>query len=110
MFDLLLPIFGARVDEILVNRKGYQVDHTRKGVPLVLAQVNAMVRGQRVLFRDVHLAVHYVDALYAQHGGLVDDGLNGNLGRLEVPVGVRGNAKLDSLARASRRGRSRDRK
>src|SRR5437867_1572779 len=104
VFDLLLTKLGARVDEVLVNREGNQAHAAGEGVAFELAQVGAMVRRQRILFGNVHLAVKDVHALDAQHGGLVDDGLNGDLHRLEVPVGVRGNAKLDAFARRVGRG------
>jgi hypothetical protein len=60
-------------------------------------EVAASFVRERFLFRDVHLAMQDVDAFDSQAGGLVNDRLDRNAGGAEVPVGVSGDGKFDTL-------------
>jgi len=54
---------------------------------------------------DGHLAMENIYALDAELGGAVHDGFDGDFCRLEVPVGIRGDAEFHAFAgRGSRSG------
>ena len=92
MIDLLLPLGGVGLDEVLVDRKANRCNAIVKGPAFEFLQIRPMLRRQRFSFREVHLLVQNVKALDANLGGLINDCLNGHLLEFEMPVRVGGNS------------------
>src|SRR5438874_13628854 len=97
MLDLLLALRRVGFDEILMNRKTYKTNAVAKGMPLEFLAVRAMRRGQRFPFRDVHLPVQNVQPLDPNLRCLINDRFDWHFCSLEMPVGVCGDPKADSL-------------
>jgi hypothetical protein len=60
------------LDEVLVDRERDQFNPVSERVPLQLAQVRPVPRGERLFFRDVHLPVQNVDAIHTELGRHMD--------------------------------------
>src|ERR1043165_6892847 len=60
--------------------------------------------GERLFFRQVHLAMKNVEAFDAKFGGFIDHGFDGNFFGFEMPIGIGGDAEFDAfVARGSGR-------
>src|SRR6266567_7425078 len=97
MIDLLLPLGGVGLDEVLVDRQADRRDAIVKGLAFEFLEISPVLRRQRLAFREVHLLVQDVQALDANLGGLVNDSLDGDLLGFEMPVRVGGNSQLYAL-------------
>ncbi len=61
-------------------------------------EVGAAGGVERIALGDGHLAMENIYALDAEFGGAVHDSLDGDLRRLEVPIGIRGDAEFHALS------------
>src|SRR5690242_3827472 len=61
MLNVFLSLRWIGLNEILVDGHAHQGDTVTKRMPLEFAQVTSMLRGQWLLFRQIHLAVKKVD-------------------------------------------------
>src|SRR5688572_23957772 len=70
---------------------------------LELPAIRATRGIERSLFLQLHLAMQHVHSLEAEFRGAVDHGFNREFLLLEMPVGIRGDAKFDPLLKDRRR-------